>query len=556
MRYIIVILLFWVGKAHAISTPAQMLRACINNDDSSITVFWNNPSDLCGSFNVNHLYASEDNGPFELIARITDYSINQYSFKLSDLNDNFRFKINTLNTCDGADSVQSSILAVDITRPNQIQLDSVSYDLNSQHIIAGWTQNPSPDTKEYDIYDYSSGDGDSIGTTNQTFYTVSTDPNRRFPVVIATLDSCNLSSLLSSPHKVMYLTSNIDTCLNEITLNWTSYIGWSSIDSQSLFVSINHGPFTKHITIPATANNLVFNNFTLGDTIEFYVRAHHNDITSSSNKTQIETRERIIPTVFHLDYVSVVSDIQVFLEWNVNSNRDLKHYQILRSRDGVAFSVIHQLDNSTFTYTDNSANTQSTSYYYKVRSTNHCDEVQDSTSIARTILLQKDASDILTHNPYENWEIGVEEYILEYNNGSTWNSVLNSTTPIVYNESTTGCYRVTAKEVINSLGYSSTSLSNVLCVQDSLELYITTAINPNSANNRFIIQGLGIDTLTSYYEIYNRWGELIVRNPVNIPWYATVKTKPIMPGMYIYIAKVNGVLGEQLTKKGTINVLR
>ena len=548
--------MFWVAKAHAVSAPAHMLRACINNDDSSITVFWKNPTDLCGSFSENHLYASEDNGPFELIARISDYSINQYSFDLSDLNDNFRFQITTLNTCDGSDSVKSSILPVDVIRPNQIQLDSVSYDLNSQHIIAGWTQNPSPDTKEYDIYDYSTGDGDSIGTTNNTFYTVSKDPSRRFPIVIATLDSCNLSSLLSNPHRVMYLTSYIDTCLNEITLNWSNYVGWSSIDSQSIFVSINHGLFVKYFTTSGTANNLVFNNFLLGDTIEFYIRAYHNNISSSSNKTRVETRERIVPSVFHLDFVSAVSDNQVVLEWNVSSVRDLKNYEILRSSDGTTFSSIRQTNNTTFTYTDNTVNTQSTSYYYMVRSKNLCDEIQDSTSIARTILLQKDAMDVLTHNSYEKWEIGVEEYLLEYNNGSTWNNTVNSSTPIVYSKSVTGCYRVTATEKINSLGYSSTSLSNVLCIQDSLKLYITTAINPNSTNNRFIIQGLGIDTLTSYYEIYNRWGELLARNPVNTPWYATLKGNPIMPGMYIYIAKITGVLGEQITQKGTINVLR
>jgi len=124
------------------------------------------------------------------------------------------------------------------------------------------------------------------------------------------------------------------------------------------------------------------------------------------------------------------------------------------------------------------------------------------------------------------------------------------------NTETAGCYRVVAYENTNSLGYGSISYSNVQCRYDSLSFFVTTAISPNGINNKFVIKGVGIDQTKSTYEIYNRWGELIQQANISQPWFAEYKNTPVPSGMYIYIAKIYGILGEYKTQSGTVNVIR
>ena len=551
---------FYCFQVLAIEESPKFLRACINNDDSTVTLSWKSPNDICGSFTKFAIYGSKNNGPFELLDNIFDLSIKEYPHILADQNTNWKYYIATHTLCNGLDSAISDTLSIDLAYPIDILLDSVSYDLNSQDIIAGWKQNPSIDTKNYEIFNFMSGNGDSIGSTISTNYIVSKDPASRFPTAIASIDSCNLSSLISKRHSVVYLQSSIDTCLNQISLNWNLYQGWGSIDSQTLFIAKNHQLFTRKISLGSTSTSLAYNDFVLGDTVEFYIRSYFSNITSSSNKTKLETRKLIIPDYLYLNYVTVNNN-NIELKWSGSNLGDTKSFNIYKSENNNTLnflkSEVKKSNVAEYYHIDTKTSVGQNIYHYEIEAINKCNEPTLSTQTSESILLKLKPQSL--HNPYVGWEKGTNGYELQKQDQlSTWNTVSKDTDGF-YNidfTDSSGCYRIKAIESTNSYTTSATSVSNVICILDSLQVYVTTAINPYTNNNRFIITGKGINNAKSTYQIFNRWGELIVQNKTNAPWYGNYKGKPVMAGIYIYIVNLYGLSGEKQTEKGIINVLK
>jgi hypothetical protein len=537
----------------------------VNFDDSTITLSWKQIEDNCNSIFEIIIYGNENNGAFQKIVSISNPALTEYSHYIPNLNTTRKYYLSVLYTCNGSDSLLSDTISPDLTYPENLSLDSVSYSEDNT-IIAGWKPNNSSDTRGYQIYNYSSGNGDSIGFTTSTSYLVSNNPTDRFPVVIATLDSCNLSSTLSTPHRIMWLSGTIDTCSKEIKLNWSLYMGWNTIDSQALFVSINKQAYTRHFSstssITPSTTILIFNDFNLGDTIRFFIRAYTSSgtITSSSNRINFETRKLSKPEEFYLYRVTVENDeIMGTLMWDDLNDQD--RIEILRSNSSgsnLSSLVINKsnLIGSNYTFVDNDVVVNQQFYNYKALLINKCNDVVDSSTLQNSILLS--LTNQANYNPYVNWNGEVGQYLLEYaKDGFTWNTVSSSNnTSIELDSVPSGCYRITATEVDNPFTNNAISRSNVVCVQDSLELYIPTAINLSTHNNRFVILGKGIDHQKSTYEIYTRWGEKIVSAPTSFTWNGKYKDAEITPGVYIYIVNAFGILGEKQTLTGTLYVIR
>ena len=568
MRYILIILLFASLTSSAVSSPPLVLRACLNYDTDIVTLSWKSPSDQCGSFTKYSLYASEDNGPFVKLDDIPDISIQEYPHQLSVANTNWRYYVTILHLCDGTDSATSNQVLIDNTYPTTIEIDSLSYDLLTQNIIAGWSPNPSPDTKGFELYEYNftTQSADSIGTT--TSYTKNITELRagNFPVVLSSYDSCNLSSTFSDPHRPVLLRGSIDTCSRTITLNWNKYTGWNSIDSQSLYVSRNGGPYIRDTTLSDIPNSFTYNKLVLGDTLRFYLRTYKtgDPFTSSSSTLTFETRKLVTPSYIYLSWVSVNDNINdnstISLSWKSDNLQDINTFSIDRSMSGSVNTTIKSIatvqNQDEYTATDFLADADINIYNYTIVAVDKCDDTVSQSNTSPNMLLN--ILPTQTHSSYTGWENGVSSYELEYSTDrSTWNPQFSSTLPItMQNTETAGCYRVVAYENTNSLGYSSISYSNVQCRYDSLSFFVTTAISPNGINNKFVIKGVGIDQTKSTYEIYNRWGELIQQANISQPWFAEYKNTPVPSGMYIYIAKIYGILGEYKTQSGTVNVIR
>lgn len=565
MKYIFFILFFFGLESYAVTQPPQMLRACINNSDAIVTIKWKATSDLCGSFTKYEIYGSENGGAFNLIDIILVFAVTEYPHQLVLLNTNWRYYLQVHTACDGTTILNTDTISIDITYPTNIELDSVSYDLNSQDIIAGWSQNPSPDTREYEIYNYISGDGASIGKTTFTNYTVSADPASVFPIVVATLDSCNLSSLISEPHTVSFIKSTFDTCSQTATLNWSLYTGWKIIDKQQLFLSVNGSSFNKISDLNSSTSTYLHSGVVLGDTLVFYIRSFTTKdaktITSSSNKVQINTREPVKPAILYLELVTVFGSEALSINWLCVDCSDVYRFDVLKSEDGVGFQScattrpIRGVVN--YNTIDRVVNINKSSYYYKIIAQDGCGNPMLESSVSRNILLSLESA--IFHNDYIGWDIGVSYYTLQkLTVGSTWNDVSSSAFPFTATSfvDSVGCYRITAKEASNRYPTIATSTSNVVCLYDSLKIYVPTAINPTTENNKFVVKGTGIDHDRSRYAIYTRWGEKIADLPTNESYYFYYRNEEVPAGTYLYTINLYGLLGEKKTEKGIIHVIK
>ena len=554
--------------SQAINAPPLVLRACLNYDTDIVTLSWKQSPDLCGSFTKYTIYGSEDNGPFLKIEDISNITINQYPHQLVTANTNWRYYITVLHLCDDTDSATSNTVLLDNTYPLTIELDSLSYDLNTQDIIAGWSPNPSPDNKGYEIYEYNnaSQSADSIGTTIGYTTNITNLRTGNFPVVLSSYDSCNLTSVFSTPHRAVKLAGLLDTCDRSISLNWDKYQGWNAIDSQILHVSINGGPFIRDTALSYFPNSFVYRKVQLGDTLVFYIRTHQkgSSVSSTSSKLTFETRELVTPNHLYLSWVTVNDNSPlkstISLSWNSSGLQDIVAFSVQRKLGANLYTPIQSINpaaNQTdYAINDLNTNADLYTYTYRTLAINKCYD---------TVLVSNESSNILLtiipsqgHTTYNGWENGVSYYEFQYSKDrSTWNTQYTNTAPVLQEQTdSVGCYRIYAQENQNSLGYSSSSQSNIKCRFDSLKFYVTTAIAPNGTNNKFIITGQGIDYTQSFYEIYNRWGQLIKRSNITQPWYAIYQNSPVQSGIYIYIAHVYGVLGEYKKDTGTIHVIR
>jgi hypothetical protein len=142
--------------------------------------------------------------------------------------------------------------------------------------------------------------------------------------------------------------------------------------------------------------------------------------------------------------------------------------------------------------------------------------------------------------------------------GSTWKQIISQNNPFTFTDFTdsSGCYKVVAIEQENSPEKTATSHSNIICFSKPLVYEVPSGVNPNSDNNRFIVVGQGIDHNKSHYAIYNRWGQRIVNNPTNKPWYLDYQGKHVQNGIYLYTLEIHSETGIKEITKGTFNVIR
>lgn len=560
-RFLLILFILFLSRAgYAVSGPVVPLRVCLNNNDSIATLEWQNPGNPCGTFALHRIYGRKNANPFTPMAVVNSLAISSVPVKLPDLDAGWEFYLVTLYACNGTDSFTSIHIRVDDQKPILTSLDSVSIDLSTQKLVAGWQGGISPDTKGYRLYRYNSGINDSITETNKTTYLLTQINSPFIEVTLSTFDSCNLFSAISTPHKVIQLSGNIDTCKNEVSLNWSQYQGWNT-QSQSLYLRQNSGGYTVFKSLTSSAVSELFTQFTLGDSFCFFVRAHNGAISSSSNEVCFKTRKKVTPQINYIRHVTVVSDNDIEIEWAGSLLDDVARVELERNSGG-AFNLLQtKAVNNSFFHNDKNVNAANTIYRYRVVLKDVCGVGLDTSNISQNILLTLNNND-LNWNPYVGWDGLVEGYTLFSGLGSTWNTanfVTPQLRPLTQNELEEPqiCFYVVANETGNTLFDDDLSTSNMVCQEGPFTYFVPNTIVTSGNNNRFIVKGVNIDTTLSNYTIFNRWGEILHRSEsIFEPWYPVYMGEDLMPGLYFYVLDLFSNKGERKTVKGEIRIIK
>lgn len=89
------------------------------------------------------------------------------------------------------------------------------------------------------------------------------------------------------------------------------------------------------------------------------------------------------------------------------------------------------------------------------------------------------------------------------------------------------------------------------------DLFIPNAFTPNGdgRNDKFIVYGTSVNKMELF--VFNQWGELVYETAdMSQGWDGTYKNEKQPAGVYVYTAKITMKNGEQLVRKGAVNLIR
>ena len=383
-------------------------------------------------------------------------------------------------------------------------------------------------------------------------------------------DNCGNISDYSLLHSTILLNATSPS-FETVDLSWTPYIGWDSIASYDIYRSVHGAPHQLLNTIPG--NLLSYQDTNLCDVIHnYYVVANHpeENFQSHSNSASIIPDYVNYEDPLNLVYTSVLNDENIMTEWDYYASytSDLISYTIDRWDDYFGWIINYdQIQQSP--YIDTVANVHHRNYKYRVSYEDDCGNKGPDSNIGRNILLNgtQNASHYdLNWNSYEQWDDGVQEYIIQYYNQltSTYQDITSvSNTTLNYIDSdlakdgvdTSYCYRVVAVRT----AATNTSYSNSRCFIPEPKNYFPNAFSPNNdgLNETFKYEGQFAKEMKA--EIYNRWGNLVYSSDeIEFEWDGkNESTGGVCPqGSYIFQYELTGYDGTVIKDDMIIYLLK
>ncbi len=555
----ILLLSLCVQTAGALTSAPRLFRACLNYNDSIVTIEYSSISDACGSFVEHHIYGSETGTNYKHLYTESTFGANSISFKLPSISTTWSFYFETRFKCNGTDTAQSNTITVDSDPPSISPFDSISFDVATQQLIAGWRPNAAPDTKGYRIYKRENNTNSRIGDTVETSFIVD---YQNFSSIgrytLAVFDSCDLFSPISAAHKPMIMSLQLDSCTKTNSLSWTTYEGWA-VDNQQIYRSINGGAFSPITTLGGVNQTYDDSDIQFGDSACYFVRARNAfGISSSSNVLCEKLNQPILPNVNYLSRVTNTGNKELSIEVYIE-NLGLTDSAVLynTSTGSVVGNKQLSIGNAFYEWVDNSTDVASDISVYQVRTFAPCYGETSTSQTGNNIVLSIE-EDVLTWNDYANWDGNVSEYLVYGYDGSTWNN-LSSTSELSYRntDTTQVCFYVEAVENQNIYDFSKTSRSNEACARREPRFYVPNALNPLSENHTFRVYGNSLDTENAVMNIYNRWGQQIFSTTDITTGWSVESNEVFIPlGIYLYDILLYDLNGNKHRLSGTVRVIR
>lgn len=561
----------------AFSANAQeirLIRACNGGNDNLIT--WRSSPNPCVLNGLMSLYARDAASSlfYNIDSNITANPSGQYSHinaNVPSVKDWEYFLVYRMNCGTGNSDYISDTISIDITKPDSTLLDSASVDPITNVVHLGWRSNKTPDFSAYYLYNYDRADPRVKENFRDTFYhdNPATDPkSKSLSYDITSSDSCdNRKDYGKYPHKTILLQGSIDTCVNNIQINWNLYVGWTN-DSQQIYRSINGGSFDYLSTVGSTVTTYIDKALPITSASKYFIRAYGNHlgarVSASSNSTNS----------FSAGKSKSPANTEIGLVTNNGSNIEItiakdpaaaySNVELFRSTNGFLFSYIHNFGATNNTLVDPTANVLIRNKYYSI-SYNVCGQASDTTLISGNIVLEGEENlgiHILKWNPYSTWNSGVKEYLI-YRSTGTNDQSLGVETQVGSNASDTFfvspapddnvcCYKIRAER---NAGIEA-SESNKYCFYRTGKVYFPNAIVVHGTNNRFTFMGIGVNLKESSFQIYNRWGQVVyATDDATDGWNGQgIQNDPLPSGVYFFRAKVK--VGDQIENiNGNITII-
>ncbi|MEZ4827407.1 MAG: PKD domain-containing protein [Bacteroidia bacterium] len=359
--------------------------------------------------------------------------------------------------------------------------------------------------------------------------------------------------------------------VDEVLLEWNSYIGWGKVEEYMIFRVIDFNPqfMTLIGTVPGNVNQFSDFETYCYDSYAYRVVAIGSGHLESFSDTAMATPVHLPPSAqSHIVSVTVENNQQIGVEWIPAAIERASEIVVERSSGSGFEEVFRQRFAAANTkFQDVNTDVNSTSYEYQVMTLDSCGDYTPIGRKGKSILLQANRNGgeiVLKWTPYEGWEAGVDRYeiqLVDQATGqfSTITTVDGSKTSFSDASSNASyamnCYRVIAWESGGSL---TTSMSNESCVVLDPRIHTANAFTPNGDgnNDEFTVYGAFLSDYS--LEIFNRWGEKIFEsNAMDQAWRGETKSGELAPeGVYVFIARGTGSNGDRIQRIGSVTLLR
>jgi hypothetical protein len=580
------------GNTPRSSDTISNIRLTLNNPANGTAILnWNKPysNQLAAMNNYYYIMREYPSGNWVLRDSVP-YSTINYVDTIDICSSQLNYRIVLKNSfCDYTSNSISDVFN-DLITPDIPFITAVSIDTLTNAVSINWSQNLKPDTYGYIIYYFDSNGFISeldtvwgLTTTNYSYYPdLSKGP---LTYSVAAFDSCHLvinplsyqTSAKADPHTSMFLTSKLDFCSYELTLNWTPYKGWTNIVGYEIWGRIVGQPWKKLGTTSSTT--FIYQTIPLKNYC-FAINALSNDGRQSfSSGLSLKT---VTPTQPRFNYIETgtVINNSIQIKVLVDSETNIKEV-VLEKFNLSSFIEINRLNvsGSTLTFTDNDVEVDRYNYQYRTYVIDSCGNSGTISNTVKPILLQIDADSTQVVN-YLHWSpyslyagslLGYKIYrgvngVLDPTPIAFVNNAQNYYTDYAaYNTSlmNTGnlCYAIEAVESMNIYGFKQTARSNIVKQVQNPLIYLPNSFTPdgNEFNQEFIPIFTFFDINNFRFTIYDRWEHIVFESTdYQEGWGGQILNtgKAAETGTYPYRLSVLDGNGREIVKRGYVNLLR
>lgn len=476
------------------------------------------------------------------------------------------------------------LFAQDNTPPARPYITYVTVDTatNDTHIY--WTQSPSTDVAQYDLYyeiktvnGYEGVKFDSVPATENTYTHLNSGAGSKSMLYSVTAVDSSGNESIRKPglHSTVFTRLQYDSCQARIEVSWNFYQGWGNdVSGYRIMRSIANAPFEIVTGVNAVDSFYYDQNVSENTSYRYFIEAVKNDgLESFSNISTKYTRMPAPPANLYIEYATVPDENHVDISFSYTPNGETDDFSLLRSSnplsDFQAIQSIYDLTTGHFIFTDDNIITATEKYYYKIGSVNTCGNVISTSNNAVNILLRCDTlgnSVRLWWNDYEEWNSGVMEYRIFRKEADGSFTLLDTTLPGVVTY-TDNLVNVVNSHLTGELTYyveaanmtgDAVSQSNRFRIRVGTNVInLPDAFTPNAdgRNDSFIP---AFDFRPSEYLmiIYNRAGvPVYTTEDPEKGWDGTVNgTNPAQEGVYVYHIQYKSYNGTRGEKTGHVTV--
>lgn len=429
-------------------------------------------------------------------------------------------------------------------------------------------------------------------TTKYQDLNSSRDPGKgRQCYLITTIDSCGNSQGATERHCTMFLSSTLDNCEGEITLKWTPYEGWASVDSYKVYMSSSSDTIYRQIGIVSgTDSTFVRGNLSSLESYNFYVEALDASglLFSHSNELENISFQMAGATKFaHVRSASILSQNEVELRLLVDRKSPIKHLNVYRglSRSGPFKKVKREepplsvLD-TFFTISDATGKPYQFPYVYFIEVIDTCNMPVIQSNKFRTIYLSgtSDKNQMKSDITWLN-NVAVDSTAVEEDHYLVYRYINNkrSRLPIrirnvdanffqddlqdFVHQGDRFCYDVKLVQYNSkTFDYTDTSSSNTICFEHEADVFIPNTFTPNDdgINETWRpITSYVVPVQNYHLMIFNRFGKLVFETTDPLEgWDGTEEDTEAAVGQYAYRYFIKTVHGSTVEKKGNFSLVR